>query len=118
MSDGEDRRQFYRVTDRVTLRYTRLRDEAAVASAQARLSLQNRLLALDLKEYPDDATLNPLDINISAIVKVLSSDTIDERYRLRTEFEQLPESDRERVIRHILSVQSRNLRQRRRPPPN
>ena len=105
MWDGEDRRQFYRVTDRVALRYARLRDDAAVASAQARLSLHNRLAALDrelahelsalaeqsprthhvaklineklamvmsaldLKEYPDDATLNPMDINISAAVE-------------------------------------------------
>lgn len=184
MWDGEDRRQFYRVTDRVALRYTRLRDEAAVASARERLSLHHRLAALDrelahelsalaeqsprtyhvaklineklamvmsalnLKEYPDDATLNPLDINISAsglafevdewvkagerlridllffpeaehfsaIVKVLSSDTIEGGYRLRTDFEELPESDRERLVRHILSVQSRSLRQRRHPP--
>ena len=186
MWDGKDRRQFYRVIDRVALRYARLRDDAAVASAQAKLSLHNRLAALDrelahelsalseqsprthhvarllneklvmvmsaldLKDHPDDSTLNPLDINISAsglafevdewvkagerlridlllfpeaehfsaIVKVLSSDTIDGGYRLRTDFEQLPESDRERLIRHILSVQSRTLRQRRYPPAN
>ncbi|MEX0603634.1 MAG: PilZ domain-containing protein [Marinobacter sp.] len=184
MWDGKDRRQFYRVSDRVAMRYTRLRDEAAVSSEQARLSLHNRLSALDrelahelaalaeqcprthhvatlineklamvmaalgLKEYPDDTTLQPLEVNISAsglafdvdewvkagerlridllffpeaehfsaIVKVLSSDTIAGGYRLRTDFERLPENDQERLIRHILSVQSRTIRQLRYPP--
>lgn len=181
MWQGEDRRQFYRVDDRVAMRYTRLRDDQAVSSELARLSLHNRMAALDqelehelsvladqsprthnvarllnekltlavtamaMREHPDEAALQTTDINLSAsglafdvdewvkagerllvelvfypeaeqfssVVRVIASDTIGGGYRLRTDFEQLSESDRERLIRHILAIQSRRLRQRR-----
>lgn len=49
----------------------------------------------------------------SAIIRVVTSDSISGGYRLGTDFDGLPESDRERLIRHILSIQSQQLRQRR-----
>ncbi|MDX1799961.1 MAG: PilZ domain-containing protein [Marinobacter sp.] len=181
MWEGEERRQFYRVDDRVAMRYQRLRDEQAVSDETARLSVRNRLVALDqdldhqlsvlADESPrihramrllnekltlllgaelahaedDESGLQLQSVNLSAgglafdvdewikvgerllvelifypegeafsaIVRVITSDSVSGGYRLGTDFDGLPESDRERLIRHILSIQSQQLRQRR-----
>lgn len=181
MWEGEERRQFYRVDDRVAMRYQRLRDEQAVSDETARLSIRNRLVALDqdlehqlsvladesprihramrllnekltlllgaeLRHAEDDESgLQLQSVNLSAgglafdvdewikvgerllvelifypegeafsaIVRVITSDSVSGGYRLGTDFDGLPESDRERLIRHILSIQSQQLRQRR-----
>ncbi|WP_166268539.1 PilZ domain-containing protein [Marinobacter caseinilyticus] len=179
MWQGKERRQFYRVEDRVALRFTRLHDDQSVSSELARLSLHNRIMALNqelehelsvlaeqsprihhiaqllnekltlgmsaltMKGYPDESALKQTAINLSAsglafdvdewvktgerllvdvvfypegehfsaIVRVIDSDTTGDGYRLRTDFERLPEHDRERLVRHILTVQSRRIRE-------
>ncbi|WP_162628853.1 PilZ domain-containing protein [Marinobacter bohaiensis] len=45
---GRDRRRFYRVDDRVALRYVRLSDEASLSGEMQDLSLRTRLADLDL----------------------------------------------------------------------
>lgn len=186
MWEGEERRQFYRVDDRVAMRYQRLRDERAVSLESARLSIRNRLAAIDQdldhqlsvladesprvhrvmrllndklalllgSEARNDETreeaLQLQTINLSAgglafdvdewinvgerllvelmfypegepfsaIVRVITSDSISGGYRLGTDFDGLPENDRERLIRHILSIQSQQLRLRRQQRDN
>lgn len=183
MWEGEDRRQFYRVDDRVAMRYQRLRDERSVADESARLAIRNRLAALDqdldhqLSVLADESprihrvmallnekltlligperadgeaglqlqTVNlsagglafdvdewikvgerllvelifyPEGETFSAIVRVITSDSVSGGYRLGTDFDGLPERDRERLIRHILNIQSQQLRLRRQQRDN
>lgn len=48
MWQGEERRRFYRVDDRVALRYVRLSDKAALSAELADISLKTRQVDLDL----------------------------------------------------------------------
>ncbi|MDX1635645.1 MAG: PilZ domain-containing protein [Marinobacter sp.] len=179
--NGKDRRESYRVNDRVALRYRRLHGDHDMASESARLSLQSRLaslqqalddelarlaesapathriarllndkmdclmdtMALDDSQSSDglvsrhinlsagglafvsEDTLLPgerllLDLlwhpggdHIRAIARVVSANRESGGCRVRADFESLPNHDRETLMRHILEVQSRSLRERR-----
>lgn len=179
--DGEERRESYRVDDRVALRYRRLQGDHDMASESARLSLQSRLttlqqaledelarlaesapstyriarllndkmdclldtVALDdsqssnglvsrhinlsaggLAFVSDDTLLvgerllldllwHPGGDHIRAIARVVSADRESGGCRVRADFESLASQDRETLMRHILEVQSRSLRERR-----
>lgn len=178
---GPERRESFRVNDRVALRYRRLKGGHAMASESARLSLQNRLASLqdtldeELARLADrspathriarllndkiDCLLDTValddadnaeglvtrDINLSAgglafvgedtllpgerllldllwhpggdhiraIARVVNAEREKGGCRVRADFESLPDRDRELLMRHILEVQSRQIRARR-----